>query len=418
MAAERKLRVCLLSEGFYPEVLGGMELHAHALAERLWDLGVECEALARPVRPETPALHRAGRITVRHAGVPGQLKGAGLAAALPLARFSAGYGAWLVRRRGRFDVVMALGSKTTPVPGLVARALAGLPLVLVPQTAHEFAEPISAESLARGGALARGLLPSWKRLRGLMLRRADAVVAISDEVARSLRALGVPEARIERIPNGIDLGRFRPAEPGRRRELRARLGLPPDRAVLAYVGRIARGKGVLTLADVWADLPDHHRRDAHLVMVGSGGGSFDDCEAELRAVVAGRGLAGTVTLAGATDDVPAYLRAADAFVFPSEHEGFGLALLEAMACGLPVVTAEVGVAGEVVADPAHGRLVPPRDPAAFRAAVEDLLACRADWPAMGAAARAAVAEAYGMDAVAARYARLLRRVAAGGGGPA
>ena len=87
-----------------------------------------------------------------------------------------------------------------------------------------------------------------------------------------------------------------------------------------------------------------------------------------------------------------------------------------MATGLPVVTTAVGAAPEVVRDPAHGRVVPPGDGDAFAAAIDDLCARRAEWPAMGAAARAAVVEGYGLDAVAARYADLLRRVAAGGAG--
>ena len=63
-----RLRLCLVSESFYPEVLQGLQIHAYQLMEKLLDLGVECEVLARPVRPETPSEQRAGRILVRHLG--------------------------------------------------------------------------------------------------------------------------------------------------------------------------------------------------------------------------------------------------------------------------------------------------------------------------------------------------------------
>ena len=402
----------MLGEGFYPEVVGGMELHTYQVAERLLDLGVECVVLARPVRPETPRVQRVGRITVRHLGFGGQLKGKGAAAALPLAGFVARYGAWLVKERRRFDLVLALGAKTTAVPGLLAHLAAGLPLVVLSLSSGEFAEPISAASLA-GGAALRRLTAPWQRFRRLMLGRAAAAIAVSDEVAAGFAALGVPPERIVRIPMGVDTDRFRPAGPGERAELRVRLGLPPGRTLFAFVGRLSRAKGLPMLAQLWPGVVARHP-DAHLLLVGSGEGSFDDCEAELREIVAAAGIAERVTVTGRTEDVPAWLQAADAFVFPSGREGFGLVLLEAMATGLPVVTTAVGAAPEVVADPGHGRVVPPGDGEAFAAAIEDLYARRSDWPAMGTAARAAVVAGYGLDAIATRYARLLHQVARGG----
>ena len=279
MAAE-PVRVCLLGEGFYPEVVGGMELHTYQVAERLLDLGVACEVLARPVRPETPSVQRVGRITVRHLGFGGQLKGKGAAAALPLAGFVARYGAWLVRERRRFDVVLALGAKTTAVPGLLAHLATGLPLVVLSLTSGEFAEPISAASLARGASLRRLAAP-WQRFRRLMLGRAAAAVAVSDEVAQGFLSLGVPPERVVRIPMGVDTDRFRPAEPGERAALRARLGLPADRTLFAFVGRLSRAKGLPMLAGLWPGVVARHP-DAHLLLVGSGEGSFDDCEAEVR----------------------------------------------------------------------------------------------------------------------------------------
>ncbi|HEY0410096.1 MAG TPA: glycosyltransferase family 4 protein, partial [Candidatus Dormibacteraeota bacterium] len=317
MAAE-PVRVCLLGEGFYPEVVGGMELHTCQVAERLLDLGVACEVLARPVRPETPRVQRVGRITVRHLGFGGQLKGKGAAAALPLAGFVARYGAWLAGERRRFDLVLALGAKTTAVPGLVANLATGLPLVVLSGSSAEFAEPIAAASLA-GGTLRRLTAP-WQRFRRLMLGQAAAVVAVSEEVAQGFLSLGVPPERVVLIPNGVDTDRFRPAGPAERADLRARLGLPPDRTILAFVGRLSRAKGLPMLARLWPGVVARHP-DVHLLLVGSGEGSFDDCEAEVRRIVAEAGVADRLTITGRTDDVPPWLRAADAFLFPSDREG-------------------------------------------------------------------------------------------------
>lgn len=406
-----RIRLCLVSESFYPEVLQGLQIHAYQLTEKLLDLDVECEVLARPVRPETPSEQRAGRILVRHLGVAGQFRGAGPRATLPLVRFVVSYALWLIRQRPRFDVVMALGSKTTPIPALIAKLLAGMPLVVVPQSANEFAEPISVASVARSGPLQHLVVP-WQRFRSFMLRQADAVVAISEDTVRSLSLLDVETDRIVRIPNGIDVERFRPVPLDERGPLRASLGLPIGRALFVFVGRLQRAKGVLMLADIWDEVASRHP-DAHLVLVGGGVGLYpDDCETELRALVNARGLSERVTFTGSVENVPPYLQAADVFAFPSDSEGFSIALLEAMACGLPVVATAVGGAAELVNDPVHGRLIPPKDKEALRAAIHDIYARRADWPVMGAAARATVIDRYSMDKVAALYASVLNKVAA------
>jgi glycosyltransferase involved in cell wall biosynthesis len=177
--------------------------------------------------------------------------------------------------------------------------------------------------------------------------------------------------------------------------------------VLVFVGRLAEGKGVLTLLRIWSELI-RERPSLHLVMIGRGSDSFDDCETEVRAFVDAHGLGACTTLPGAVDNVQAYLQAADLFVFPSEYEGFGLALVEAMACGLPVVSTEVGVAADAVGDGIAGRLVPAKAPEQFRQALEWMIDRPERWAAMGQAGRQRVAVRYGMDAVADRYVALLR----------
>jgi glycosyltransferase involved in cell wall biosynthesis len=400
-------RLCLLSETFVPEVQGGLELHAYELAERLAAGGLPVQVLTRRMRRDAPARGRVGSLPVARIGSGGVLKGKGWRALVPLTWFLTRAAVWLIMARSRCDVVLALGTKVLPIPCLIARLCTGAPVVLKPESPIEFWQVLSRESLERMRLpMAPAILRRLNRLRSLLVRRADRVVAISDEIRRELLLLGVSEARIEMIPNGIDVARFHPVSPQTKRQCRARLGLPLERIIVIYTGRLSRAKGLMMLVEVWRELVGE-RSDLHLLIVGGGAGSFDDCESELRAAIDRHGLSDGVQLTGAVDDVPAYLQAADIYISPSEYEGFGLALIEAMGCGLPAVSTEVGIAADVLGDEIAGRCVPAKDPARFKAALAWLLDRHDDWAAMGAAGRQTVVARYSLDAVADRYLNLL-----------
>jgi glycosyltransferase involved in cell wall biosynthesis len=123
-------------------------------------------------------------------------------------------------------------------------------------------------------------------------------------------------------------------------------------------------------------------------------------EGAYRRELAGRidnlGLGGQIHLAGAFDDVEDFLLAADLFVLPSLEEGMSLALLEAMAVGLPVVATSIP-ANQVLLDDCHGRLVPPADPAALAEAINDLLGHADGARRLGEAARRRVSADYSLD---------------------
>lgn len=192
---------------------------------------------------------------------------------------------------------------------------------------------------------------------------ADLVLAPSEFVARRLRTQGVGRP-IEVLPTGVDLERFRPGDRGVARRL---LGLHPDERVLLYVGRLDREKNLEFLIDAVARVRAPRLR---LLLVGRG--TRADA---LRRLVAARGLADRVELRGGCqpDGLPAYYRAADAFVFASTTETQGLAVLEAMACGLPVVAVRASGIEEVVTDGVSGLLVP-EEPSVFASAVDQMLA--------------------------------------------
>jgi len=219
-------------------------------------------------------------------------------------------------RSGRFDLVHTHLYRAC-VHGRVAARLAGVPRVVA--TEHSLGDGVIEGRRATAGV--RALYLASERL-------GQATIAVSEAVAGRLRAWGVPAARIRVIPNGIDATEFR-FDPALRAAARARLGIAADALVIGGVGRLAREKRFDRLIRAVAEIPA-----VTLLLAGDGA-----ARAELQAVAEQQGVAGRVVFAGAVDHPRELLCAMDVFASPSDQETFGLAVLEAMACGLPVVYA-------------------------------------------------------------------------------
>lgn len=197
----------------------------------------------------------------------------------------------------------------------------------------------------------------WRRqLIRWALRKADLVIALSQELRQGVEALAVPRAKITVIPNGVDLGRFYPVD---RQLARRRLGLPQDGRILLSVGRLHLSKGYPILVEALARLQGQFP-DLSVVIVGG-----DDAEANARpliqAMAAQHRLSDRVHLVGAQPPTALvdWYGAADMFCLPTSREGSANVLLEALACGLPCITTPVGGNPEVIVGPDVGALVPP-----------------------------------------------------------
>jgi glycosyltransferase involved in cell wall biosynthesis len=232
----------------------------------------------------------------------------------------------------------------------------------------------------------------------------DGVAAISSEVAESLARARVPRERIAIISSGVDCARFRPPAADERRAARARLGIANDAVVLGTVGALEERKGHRYLLEAMSELC--RAPQAPLVCLIAGDGSR---RAELERDAAQMGIAGVVRFLGRVDDACPVLWALDVFIFPSLHEGLGVALLEAAACGLPAVASKAGGIPEVVIEGSTGLLVPPADASAISAATRRLIAAPAQRAEMGAAARERALREYTMDTMARRTLELYRR---------
>lgn len=239
-------------------------------------------------------------------------------------------------------------------------------------------------------------------------------VPLSSDLEHYVRdAVGVPAGRITRICNGVDLERFRPDATARGR-LRAEARWPDDALVLGWVGRMEPVKNPLGLVDAFAALvgaTGGAGSDLRLALVGDG----SQREA-VAAAVDTAGLGERVWLPGARDDVPALLAAFDVFVLPSLAEGISNTILEALACGVPVVATGVGGNADLIGDEGCGSVVPADDTAALTEALRARVGEPDRLPAARAAARRRAEREFGIDGMVAAYLDLYDRVLAAGSG--
>jgi glycosyltransferase involved in cell wall biosynthesis len=201
---------------------------------------------------------------------------------------------------------------------------------------------------------------------------ADQLVTVSQALRDIAIDLGADPRRATVIGNGVDLAKFSPVPQATARD---ELKLPLDAKVLISVGSPVERKGFHRVIECLPDLLTRHP-DLHYVVVG-GAGPEGDMSAQLQAQVASLGLRNRVHFVGAwaPERLKVPLSAADVFVLASSYEGWANVFLEAMACGLPVVTTRVGGNSEVVCSPDVGTLVPFGDRSALTAALDDAL-CR------------------------------------------
>jgi glycosyltransferase involved in cell wall biosynthesis len=218
--------------------------------------------------------------------------------------------------------------------------------------------------------LARNALSRWK------YRQVDLFICASDAIRRMLVADGIPKTRAVTVHEGIDLARV---EAVPRAELHQELWLPHDAPIVGNVAALVPHKGQRHLVDAVAEVL-RHQPDARFVIAGEG-----ELRDSLRHQIRQHRLEKHVVLAGFRPDVLSVHKAFDIFVMSSVTEGLGTSLLDAMACGKPVVATSVGGIPEVVVHGETGFLVPPRDPAALAGAIVQLLSDPQRRQEMGAA---------------------------------
>ena len=385
MSTPERLSICIVTDAYLPSI-GGVENHVLYLSAELKRLGHDV-------------------IVVTHRAPPAQSKVVRqVESPVPVHRLAGGL---LVFRehdiaidprmvasfkglldRSRFDIVHGQSEGSYLVyEALAAARRRGIATVL---TRHSV--------LRNKPAIARPFLIS---LTKLLVRRADGLIAVSRSCADE--SAGFP-GNIRVIPNGVDTDEFRPM-PAERQGLRAECGFSDGDIVLGYVGRLHTTKGIPLLLDTFERL---HRDNPRLRLLFAGPGPLRGAVEE-RA----RASSGAITLLEPQpfDKVAPLLNALDFYAFPSRGEGFGISLLEAMACGLPSVAFGRWGVKELVIDGETGLLAD--GPADFSEKLRRLASDRALRERLGQAALRSVEERFSWPRVATETVAFYRELVRG-----
>jgi teichuronic acid biosynthesis glycosyltransferase TuaC len=259
-----------------------------------------------------------------------------------------------IRREFDFDLIDAHFAYPEGFAAMLLGRLFRLPVCV---TLRGTIIPLSTDPLRRA-------LCNWT------IRRATRVIAVAKNLAERARQGGVPEARISVVANGVDCERFRPQA---RDVARSGLGLPVEGNLLVSVGHLSRRKGfhrvLLALPELLGRFPD-----LRLAIVGGPGGEPDNGP-ELKALARELGLMARVIFTGAQppDRIALWLNAADVVVLASDFEGCPNVVLEAMACGRPVVATKVGHIDQMLPPFAGILLDDPDDQGALARALHEAL---------------------------------------------
>jgi glycosyltransferase involved in cell wall biosynthesis len=264
-------------------------------------------------------------------------------------------------RQEKIDLVHA-HSPIAALPGRLAARLAGIPAVVsvqIPATRY-----FGTRQTARA-RLGRGIYIQLDRVFNRTIT-SQLIFASHRIYAETIRYGYAPESRSIFIPNGINLAPYQSARS--RQELRNNLGLPQSKPIVTFVGRLVTDKGVDILFDALTKLGCSGSNEFHLCLVGGG-----PLENDLKTRAKELELEKTVHFCGYCDNVLDYLLASDCFVLPSRNEAMSLAVLEAMAAGLPCVVSDIGDHADLVQDGVHGYVIPPDSPIELANALNRLL---------------------------------------------
>lgn len=264
--------------------------------------------------------------------------------------------------------------------------------------------PLAALAVERAGTarlvITRHVLFPLNRLHRFTLRRVAYAIAVSRAVGENLRGI-FAESKIVHVPNGIDLKRFAAI---------ARLGAR-DRLLVGTIGHLAPIKGHEDFIRA-ASLIAAKRADVDFVIAGDDESPAKDTRTQLERLIRELGLSQRVHLAGRVDETSRLLSDLDLFVSASRSEGFGLAIIEAMASGVPVVATRSAGAREIIEDGETGRLVPIGDAHALAEAILCLLDDREERERLRQRALETVRQRFSLERMVEETERVYRRALA------
>jgi len=231
----------------------------------------------------------------------------------------------------------------------------------------------------------------------------ETIVTISEGIRDVLIDAGVPAERVMCVPSAVDTECYRPGCD--EAWFRSEFALAKGETAIGMIAQLIGRKGHEVLFDALPTVLGHHPR-ARVLLFGQG-----PMDAELQTSVRARGLEDAVIFAGYRNDMARVMPCLDLVVHPAWMEGLGVSLLEAAACGVPIVATRAGGIPEIVKDGVNGRLIAPGDSAALASAIIDLLDDPSRRRGLGQAGRRLVLDRFSVEAMVEGNYRVYRQVA-------
>ena len=379
------VKVLMVAPRYYP-YLGGFERQAHTLSKRLVQLGVDVSVVTGRHDATLPVYEEQDGVKIHRLPSADTALGRGLTFTPSLAKF-------LIVNRHRYDVLHV--------------HTFGWYLLGVMPLAKMFCLPV----LLKLPNVGESGLPGLRARKGgsLLLRlvkAASAFVAMSEESVDELHAEGIENSHILLNTNGVDTTVFNPLQSDiEKNALRKRLSLPNGKIVL-FTGRLTAQKGLIDLLSIWPYILKE-APSSHLVLCGSG-----EQEYELRQLIRCTDAEQTVHFVGDVGSPVDYYRASDLLAHPSYVEGNSNSILEAMACGLPLVSTIAGGTPMLVGRAGREYLVTPGDRQALADAILTLLESNDKAKRLSAALVERTHNALSIDVVARHYHECYKLLAA------
>jgi glycosyltransferase involved in cell wall biosynthesis len=361
---------------FYP-LLGGAEVQARQLAGKLIEKGVHVTVLTRRLKGASDyellddvPVHR----VIRTVPVPFLW---GVCFVVSVFNF-------LYRKRKEHTIIHChILQEFQTVVALLFKGMFGKKVIVKMSSSGE----TSDIKLLKRSLMGRLFFP--------VVQKVDAVVSVCKQATRELINEGFSEERIAQIPNGVDIHKFVQHTPRKGRE----------RPVITFVGRLDRYKGVNFLLEAFQRVLTQNSK-TRLLIVGAG-----PDETLLKEKAVELNIQENVLFLGKREDILSLLSNSDIFVLPTLSEGMSNVLLEAMSCGLPVVTTSVGGNCDLISNRHNGILVPPKDSDALSEALIEILQNAELSQQLGNEARRTVQENFSLESIADSYLALYKKIA-------
>lgn len=372
------MKVLMLIDRYAP-IWGGAENQLRQLSQRLASMGCNITIVTRRWKKEYASVSRIDGIPVVRIGTPGF----GL---FPTVVYGFALFSFLLNKYPRIDIVHTHGAAALGAVGWLAARIT-------------HARNVSKIATAGRIPLLQKNLPG--RMILSIFKSSDAIVCMSEEINEELISIGVSSSKILKIPNAVDINRFKRLSDDERKKWRRERGFGENDPVILFSGRFVYRKGLDILIRIWPSIVASFPT-TRLILLGSGDNQPDSIENNIVDKIHREQIV-NVHIEGETNSPESYLGVADIFAFPSRKEGFPNALLEAMAAGLAVVGFNIGGVTDLVQDGRTGLLASTENASEFRDKLIYLLGKPSEKKMIGDAARRHVEHNFPFETISRRY---------------